>query len=323
MNEPHWDYLIQGHLDDTLTEAERAEFDALVLQSAAARRRFWELAEIHGLARDAARIAWGHADASADQADAFPSGLNRPAPNWWTRFITRPLMPLAAGLAIGVLCTSVLWAYVGPSVGKVITLLQDNFEAGPAPLVTGVPIATGRWSGDYSEVVGEQQGVKPETGKKMLRFLSADYEGKPNPGGYSADLFRLIDLRPFRREFSDGGAVVQLSAAFDAIALSADEKYECDVCIYALDADMATDGSMRIQNRLFTGSLAMARSSRNVLDRDPATWQHMACELRLPANTDFLMIRIGVVHASHMPGAFAGHYADDVRVTMARRAPLP
>jgi hypothetical protein len=172
-------------------------------------------------------------------------------------------------------------------------------------------------------VVGEQQGVKSATGKRMLRFLSADYEGKPNPGGYSADLFRLIDVRPYRREFSDGGAVVQLSAVFNAVALSADDKDECDVCIYALDADMATNGSMRIENKLFTGSLAMARSGGKMLDRDATTWQRMACELRLPANTDFLMIRLGIVHASHTSGSFVGHYADDVRVTMARRAPLP
>lgn len=242
---------------------------------------------------------------------------------WAGRFSWRPLTAAAAGLVFGMFCTSIVFAYVSLSLDKVTTLLQDSFESCLAPEVIGVPTKPGIWSGDFTEIVGEEQGVNPEAGKKMLRFLSADYDGKPNQGGYSADLFRLIDVRPFRREFSDGGSIVQLSAAFDAITSPADKKYECDVCIFALDADMATAGAMRLQNRLFTGSLAMARSSRNVQDRDPATWQRMACELRLPPNTDFLMIRIGVVHASHMPGAFAGHYADDVRVTMARREPLP
>ncbi len=324
MNEPHWDYLIQGHLDDTLTESERAEFDALVLQSAAARRRFWDLAEIHGLARDAARIAWGHADPSADQEDELPSSLNRPAPNWWTRFITRPLMPLAAGLAIGVLCTSMVFAYVGPSLGKVLTLLQDSFESGPAPLVTGVPVEPGRWSGDYSEVVGEQQGVKPESGQKMLRFLRADYEGKPDPEHSGiADIYRLIDVRPYRQEFADGAAVVQFSAAFNAFAFPEGEAYEFKMWLYAFDAQTATNGSLRIGNTRNERNLAVASTGRIKLDRNPATWQRAAGDLRLPADTDFLLIHIAVRRPPNLPPkpTFAGHYLDDVRLTM-RHSPL-
>ena len=261
------------------------------------------------------------------QESAMNRRIERIAPvraKQWAGWLSwRPLTAAAAGIVLGTFCTSMLFAYVAPSLGKAMTLLHESFESGPAPLATGVPIEAGRWSGDYSEMVGQQQGVKSATGTRMLRFLSADYEGKPNPGGYSADLFRLIDVQSYRHEFSDGGAVVQLSAVFNAVALSADEKDECDVCIFALDADMATNGSMRIENKLFTGSLAMARSGGKMLDRDATTWQRMACELRLPANTDFLMIRLGIVRAPHTLGSFAGHYADDVRVTMARRAPLP
>jgi hypothetical protein len=311
-----WNDLIQRYIAEQTTEEETRRLEAALKADDALADLYLRHVEL-----DVALEA--HAGSQAAFTELLVSPHQTESRRWKGRLSWRPLTAAAAGIALGIFCTSMVFAYVAPSLGKVITLLQDSFDSGPAPEVIGVPTKPGIWSGDFTEIVGEEQGVKPETGKKMLRFLSADYEGKPNPGGYSADLFGLIDVRPFRREFSDGGAVVQLSAAFNAIALPADEKYECDVCIFALDADMATDGSMRLQNRLFTGSLAMARSSRNVLDRDPATWQRMACELRLPPNTDFLMIRIGVVHASHMPGAFAGHYADDVRVTMARRERLP
>ena len=294
-----------------LSADEQAELDALLLRCPEARRRFVDHMLLQNdLNGDAAALLSGPVTVSV-----------RPRSASWLSW--RPLTAAAPGIVLGMFCTSMLFAYVAPTFRKVMTLLHESFESGPAPLATGVPIEAGQWSGDYSEVEGEQQGVKSATGTQMLRFLSADYEGKPNPGGYSEDLFRLIDVRSYRREFSDGGAVVQLSAVFNAVALSADEKDECDVCIYALDADMATNGSMRIENKLFTGSLAMARSGGKMLDRDATTWQRMACELRLPTNTDFLMIRLGIVRSSHTSGSFVGHYADDVRVTMARRAPLP
>lgn len=150
----------------------------------------------------------------------------------------RPLASAAAGTVIGLVCASVAWAYVAPSLGKVITLLQESFESGPAPLVTGVPIEPGRWSGDYSEIVGEQSGVKPESGKKMLRFLRGDYEGRSIPSSHSSDVFRLVDVRPYRREFADSGAVVQLSAVFNAVAFSEDENFGATLTIFALDASL-------------------------------------------------------------------------------------
>ena len=77
-----------------------------------------------------------------------------------------------------------------------------------------------------TEVVGEQQGVKPESGKKMLRFLRTDYEGMPKPKGSKiSDIFRLIDMRSYRSEFADGGAVVQLSAGFNSFEFPDGERY--------------------------------------------------------------------------------------------------
>jgi hypothetical protein len=238
----------------------------------------------------------------------------------------RPLTAAAAGIVLGMFCTSMVFAYVAPPLGKVIALLQESFESGPAPLVTGVPIEAGKWSGDYTEVVGEQQGAMPANGKKILRFLRADFDGKVKPeGSYISDVYQLIDLRPYQRKFADGGAVVQLSAAFNAFAFPAEEAFGCSVSLHALDAETAMNGSTRIGETLLTDCLAMARNSRTKLDRNPATWQRLSAELRLPPNTDFLLIRISVDHStkSQRRATFDGHYLDDVRLTLARRAPLP
>jgi hypothetical protein len=57
------------------------------------------------------------------------------------------------------------------------------------------------------------------------------------------------------------------------------------------------------------------------LDRSPATWQRLTSELRLPPDTDFLMVRICIQYSvkSTSRQTFTGHYVDDVRLGMARR----
>jgi hypothetical protein len=223
-------------------------------------------------------------------------------------------------------CTSVVFAHVRPSLGKVLTLLQEGFESRPAPEVTGLPREIGKWSGDFTEIVSEQQGVKPASGKKMLRFLRADYEGKVKPeGSYFSDVYRLVDVRAYRREFGDGGAVAQLSAVFDAFAFPSGESFDCSVSLHALDAETALALRENPNANITRESLAMACSNRARLDRDPKTWQPVSAELRLPAHTDFLLLHLAVAHstASQRRVTFDGHYLDDVRLTLGRRVPLP
>jgi hypothetical protein len=205
--------------------------------------------------------------------------------------------------------------------------LQDGFESGPAPLVTGVPIEVGVWSGDYSTVVGEHEGVKPSIGIKMLRFLRGDYEGRDIPSSHSSDVFRLVDVRPFRREFADGGAVVQLTADFNAAPFADDESFSATLTIFALDASLVGNEMVKAENGLSTEALAFSRSSKVAMDRNRATWQKMSNELRLPPSTEFLMIRLGMSNDTKSKDKrrdrFAGHFADKVQLFIARRAEIP
>jgi hypothetical protein len=205
--------------------------------------------------------------------------------------------------------------------------LQESFESGPGPLVSGVPIEPGHWSGDYSAIVSEQQVAKPVSGEKMLRFLRADYEGRSIPSSHSSDVFRLVDVRPYRREFADGGAVVQLSAVFNAAPFPEDENFSATLTIFALDASLVGTEMLKAENVLSTESLAFSRSTKVVMDRDPTTWQKVSNELRLPPGTDYLMLRMGMSSDTKSQDkrrdSFAGHFADKVQLVMARRAEIP
>jgi hypothetical protein len=250
----------------------------------------------------------------------------------------RPIAAAVTGLVVGMLCTSVVLAYAAPSLGKVVTLLRDGFEKGPAPTVTGPPREIGKWSGDFTEIVGGQQDVLPSSGTKMLRFLRADYEGKRNPGrSFLSDVYRLVDIRSYRKQFGDGGAVAQLSGEFNALSFAQSEKYDCCVSIYALDAKTAEELQERENSNkervwlvdpdvvAMTKSIALARNRRADMDRDPKTWQPVSAELRVPMNTDFLLLHFSVGYAepSQHRINFSGHYLDNIQLTLERRAPMP
>ena len=306
-----WRELIHQHLLGTISNEESVELEIVLTTNHEAREDFRQRCNI---------------DAALRQQAAVQMETIEPSIKKLTRIRLFPtLTAAAAGLVFGIFCTSMVWAYVVPYDSKAMTLLRESFESGPAPLVTGIPIKAGSWGGDFTEVVGEQQGVKPESGKKMLRFLRADFEGKAKPeGSYISEVHQLIDLRPYRREFADGGAVVQLSAAFNAFSFPAEEAFVCSVSLQTLDAETAINGSTRIGETLLIDCLAMARNSRQ-LDRDPESWQRLNAELRLPPNADFILIRIALAHTNKAQRreTFDGHYLDSVRLTLARRAPLP
>ncbi len=303
--------LIRRYIDGDAAEADREELQDKLRCDPTTRRLFARYANIDATLGGGG-IALGEV--------AFPA---RPARTTWLS--GRPLIAAAAGIVFGMFCTSIVFAYVGPSLGRVLTLLQDSFESGPAPEVTGMPREIGKWSGDFTEIVGEQQGVKPSSGKQMLRFLRADYEGKVNPeGSYMSDVYRLVDVRAYRREFGDGGAVAQLSAGFNAVPFPEGAGFDCAVFLHALDAETALVLREKQDANVIRESLAMACNHRARLDRDPKTWQPVSAELRLPAHTEFLLIHLAVQSSlSRRPVTFDGHYLDDVRLTLGRRAPLP
>jgi hypothetical protein len=205
-------------------------------------------------------------------------------------------------------------------------LLDESFEAAAAPLGKDASLTPGVWRGNSAEIVGEMDGVTPASGEKMLRFRRAEHHGKPRPAGHHvADAYRLIDVRSYWEMCADGGAVVEVSACFNAIPFPADEDYGCAVSIYAVDAETAPNGAAHIGATLASDSLAMARSSSTRLDRDADSWQRLNTELRLPAKTEFLVVRLHIAQAFDSLGkpTFTGSCADDVRVSLTRRSPLP
>ncbi|MDX1946155.1 MAG: hypothetical protein SFU86_12220 [Pirellulaceae bacterium] len=305
--------LLHRYLDDRLSAADALALPALLRDSPEARRTLRDLATVDAKLSELAAQAPAAVSLAAARASQ---------PRQSRLFAWRSLAELALGLLIGAVFSSMAWAYAVPTWltgGAPISLVAESYETGYSSEAGGLPLAPDRWSGDRTEVTGPLLEVRPSSGTKMLRILRADYPGKPNAAeSYTGDLYRLVDLRPFRQQLAGNSAVVELSAAFNAAPFPESEEYRSALAMHALTADLAATPESLSGSMLADGSLAMARQVCPRLDRDPATWQRLEAALKLPAETEFLLVHLGV---SHIPkfqrrATFPGHFLDDVRLTL-------
>ena len=251
-----------------------------------------------------------------------PTRAQQTTPPMRSRWLAwRPLTAVAAGILFGLFGASMVFGVGGRWTEKVTSLFRESFETGPAPSVTGVPQQLNQWSGDFSELVGEQQGIKPAHGTKMIRMLRADFEGKSvtklNTYG---DLMKIVDVRPFTRETNGGEVVLSASALFNAASFPEAERYDGMVTLYALDEI----GSTEIN--LLKDSLAHSCNGLGLsLDRNPTTWESATARLQLPAGTNFVILKVSVRRMpknkeplSTLPNSitFSGHFVDDVRASI-------
>lgn len=315
---PENEELFSRLCDGLATAAEIADFHRRLRTEPETLDAWLRYADLH--TELAAGSLLGETSAAASAFAASPAP--RPQPRAWLQWLPQA----AAGLCLGLFAASMVWAYVIPAPVVPHTLLAEDFESAAAAPASRVPLEVGLWRGDSAEIVGPESAVLPAKGTKMLRFLRADAEVPAKPsGGHIAVVYRLIDLRPFRAEFADGAGVLEVSARFNAMEFPADERYGCAISLYALEADSIPERVGRLGSALADEALAMARSSRTKLDRDPASWQRLTTELRLPPNAEFVAVRLHInqTFESGDNPVFKGSYADDIRVSLTRRAPLP
>lgn len=248
----------------------------------------------------------------------LPSEVSR-----WTHWLSwRPLTAAAAGIVFGMLCTSLVFGYSSPrSVQQMLILVNAGFETEEAPVPDGIPLHFGIWSGDYSEIVGEQQGITPHEGKRMFRFLRSDSKDGFPSRAYHGNMYQFMDIKPWRDAIASGTAVVDWSAWFNCIseASSAPSQFEASMWAFA--------GNPSCVRRNWEEKLHQElgySTWRVVADKDPKTWQRVTGSLIVPPDTDFLVVEIKAIAGNETPAngvvTFSGHYADDVQMVLRTNA---
>ncbi|MBA2114157.1 hypothetical protein [Bremerella alba] len=325
MNDKYVDHLIQSYLDNCLTPEEQARFSEIMLESEAARLRFWAIAEIHGLASQATdSLVHSGLNAFCNQDELVTlRDKSKPVESSATYYLGRQSsFALLSGLVLGVLISVFTWPVRGMPQKPVVTnIAMESFESTSSPPeVVGLTNRSDVWGGDFSEITAAQQEVEPADGKQMLQILRADYFGKPEPdASYCGDLYRLVDLRSMRHKFTKDGTFIHASALFNMSPQPSREEFRHSIRLMALTSDVISNPVQFDALMVEEYASAMARQNLK-LDNDPQTWELGDCELRLPADTDFVLIHIGITYGHSEDSirriTFPGQFVDDIQITL-------
>ncbi len=238
----------------------------------------------------------------------------------WLSF--RPLTAAAAGLVFGMLSAAFVFGYPTPRIlQQVLNLANPGFEEPIAPLPDGIPLQFGVWSGDYSETVGEQEGIIPHEGKRMFRFLRSDSRDAFPSRANHGNMYQFFDIRPWREAISTGTAVVDWSSWFNCIREQGGTPSQFEASMWAFAGEpsfVRKNWEEKLHQELGYSTW------RLVADGDPKTWQRVTGSLIVPPETDFLVIELKAIAGNETPVdgvvTFAGHYADDVQMVLRTNA---
>ncbi len=227
----------------------------------------------------------------------------------------RPLTAAAAGVALGMFCTSIVWAYVVPWTGKRVVLLREGFESNATRTMPGLPQQAGVWSGDDAEVVPATADLKAKTGTRMLRFSRATHVGENAAKSTWGNVYRLVDLGTPAGENVDS---LRLVANFTATPFPEDEEYVCFVELCAVE-----EGTMPTplpDNLPWYRENSSAVATRKVPLKGDGSWKSINVVMPLPPQTRFALVHVAVMRAkparSAEPVEFGGHYVDDVKLEL-------
>jgi len=324
-------HLIDAWLDGTIDDLELAELEVALLESLDVRHEFWRRASLHGMLHEAAKIE-SAAGKSPDAAAGGP-GFESPAPrafrgSWLRGGVAASMVfLLLGGCGIGSVATSLAFAYAGlrGPTRPAIVVHEEGFERPPAPEQRHVPDRLDVWGGDESVVVGPEHGIAPQSGARMLKFLSAR-PAAANYEGYASEIWRIIDLESVRVAAGSRDVRIDFSAWFNGCP-GQGEPRQCWISAIATDThprDLGHDWRVQFQAaQKNPGGVATAQA-RERIDTDPATWQRFSVTVTAPPGARYLLLHCLTEYRPGQDDDVAdrcGQYVDDIDVAVSVAQP--
>lgn len=327
------DGLIGQWLDDDLGPAESAELEAALVESPAARARFWEVVTFESLIHEAVGLA--DISAAAGPSHDGPRRIRMPR---IAAIILASLSLLVIGGGLGAILTTQALAGLARSIAARFTLLDEGFESGSAPTSGHVPSVPDVWSGDPSAVVGSRQGVMPSAGARMLEFLKPYGDEEGERVTVAAEIWRILTVAEVRgqlarlgHDFRPGQDRIRIDcgAAFnqreEGTAGSTDQGATERASVAGIGV-FAFRGPVSEAAALWNDRMGRALASgqnEQQLDGDPTQWQRLDVTMAIPAETDFLLVVCFVRDKNRRPRSdFDGQFIDDVHIS-ASLEPVP
>jgi hypothetical protein len=311
------DSLTALYLEGRLDQSQLEQLEALLDADPTARARFRQLCNLDTALNDWAPIQ----TAQSAWAEAGESARSAQKRNRWIAW------PAAAAIALGGLLTGFLSGSLvsaralSPKEARSVPLplVNGNFDAAQPPSTDGPPKEFAQWGGDFSRVTGEDQGIRPPNGRRMLRFLRADNAQSPKTKGQAAsELWQTIDLRPLREQLGNKPAHLELSALFNSTPIPKGRHFAFGVSAYAFQSDSADGAQLWSRHR----DAALASGGKIELsDSDPATWQRITTQILVPPDATVLLVTARVGSADRLPPGspvveFPGQYMANVSLRL-------
>jgi hypothetical protein len=346
MLEPRTNDLIHAWVDGCLDDAGFAELEATLAASPEARGRFWDEVHLHSdlyeafkthLASSADKVsaAEGAASLAVQQGSSFVERLGRRLWRHGAAMVVAAAL-VAGGCGLGSVITSLSLAYAGwsPAWSECVVILEEGFETGPAPRHDFVPTLPGYWSGDVTAVVGPEQGVRPKSGRQMLRFVQTVPANQSPASSSASEIWRLVDLEAVRGKLGMKGPGVdlflELTATFNGVTPASGRDPKCTLKAVATDLSPPFTQALWLQSGLEgarqsdPGGIFVLSEQQEPLDADPGSWQRLTITLRAPARARWLLLYCLASDTSHAAREseprLEGQYADEIHLSA---RPLP
>jgi hypothetical protein len=289
------DALIEDCLEGRLSEAGAASLSAQLQASPQARSRYWESAAVHGLLEQVMQ-------------QASLRAVTGQTPQRAARLIQwHPVAAAAVGIVLGMLCTSLVMAYIAPSAGKTVVLLNDGFEDDARPWTHGFPNPTAGWGGDSGEVVSGENEVQPLDGRRMARL-------DPSPAATLSYLERVLDLQSLPAAAESEVRQVVVTASFHAAERGLRDRYTLRVAAFAEAPANVREQWVGREWREMDGALAASKRSLSTA-ADAEGWQTLTAIVEIPRDARSLVISLGS-GLFESPDRKAAHYVDGVQATL-------
>jgi hypothetical protein len=296
----NWHDLIQRYISGTITAAETEALEQQLKTDAALRD--WYL---DALNLDSALEASAESAQTALSLPVPPSHrvftLGSSQPFRWLSW--RPLTAAAAGIAIGMFCTSVVFGFVGQRQMRTQTLLSEGFEYPGMPVEHGLPQRAGVWSGDFAAPEVGNKRVQPAEGSRMVRLPQAD----KRRFSYA---MRFIDAGQLPPPDGLKTRQIEVSAAFCSESSLLPEYYQIRMAAFA--GTLAEARAVWLGGRIDEQALMHVARTISTAPGHHG-WTSVCTGMEVPAQTNWVLVSL----AAAVPdgeAAKTARYLDDVHI---------
>ena len=296
-NIDEWHDLIQKHFAGIATPEESAELEQALECDGELRTLYLDYANLDMALESSAKAA-----SALQEAQLFS---DRPTIHKSNGFSWRPLTTAAAGIMIGILTSSVVWAYAVPKIPDVtrikVSLVDPGFEETSTSVPAVIPRTLNRWNGDASHTISSgDSAVEPKQGRFMMRMQPV--EDRP----YSR-IEQIVDVSHL---VSAEDAAVEFSASFFCDGAVNQSRMLLVLRAFTAGADEISGSTEKLDDQVTS-----AARKPVLIPAGSTDWHIGKLRMDLPANTKTIVFSVAAVD---LPKASAGssRYIDDMKATI-------